>query len=285
MLAMSNLETRLQKLKLKNPVILASGTFEKNITEKIDISRLGGIITKTITLKPRSGNPLPHIYKTEHGWLNSNGWKNCGLEKFVKEELPFWQKYQTQLIPSVGGFSIDEFVKITKELNKQNINALEINVSCPNLEKETNFGTDPKLLSSLVGKIRKSTDKTLIVKLAPDIFNILKIAKSALESGADILTIANTYPALEFAKGKPIFSRISAGYSGRAVKPLTMKLIWEVYKKLKCPIIASGGVESTQDVLDYLIVGARAVQIGSASFLNPVISVKIIDELERNKCH
>jgi dihydroorotate dehydrogenase (NAD+) catalytic subunit len=273
---MSNRPVKIGNLKLKNPIILASGTFDRGIADKIDLNKLGGIVTKTITLKPRKGNPLPHIFKTKYGWLNSVGWKNLGLKKYLAEELPFWQNFKTEIITSIGGFSFEEYIKITKILEQKKIKIIEIDVSCMNIDK-SDTTSDKKIISN----IRKLFSGTIIVKLAPDIIDVCDNAKSAITAGAEALTIANTYPGLELVNGKPIFSRKIAGYSGGAIKPLTMAMVWKVSQKFRCPIIASGGAENTQDVLDYLTVGAKAVQIGSANFLNPKISAKIVDELKR----
>lgn len=271
----------LGKLKLKNPIILASGTFDRSISKKIDINELGAIVTKTITLKAREGNPLPHIYKTKYGWLNSVGLKNPGLKKYLSEELPFWQKYQTEIFTSISGKKVIDYISLAKNLRNV-VRTIEVDVSCPNTGKDF-LGVDIVKLKKIISFVRKVFPGVIIAKLAPDIYQIEGIAKLALKSGADILTIANTYPALELNNFKPIFERILAGYSGGAVKPLTLGMIYRVWQKLKCPIIASGGIENTHDVLDYLTCGAKAVEIGTANFLNPKISVKIIRELERVK--
>lgn len=274
---MSKIGVKLSNLKLKNPVILASGTFDRSLATKIDINQLGGLVTKTITLEPRQGNPLPHIYRTKYGWLNSVGLKNIGLKKYLADELPFWQHYQTEVITSITGANVGEYKLLAKSL-KNITKTIEIDVSCPNTDR---FSSDIKKMVEITKKVRRFVPGTLIVKLPPDIYNIVPIASSILKAGADVLTIANTYPALELVKSKPVFKKGIAGYSGGAVKPLTLGMVWQVAKNLKCPIIASGGIENTQDVLDCLSSGAKAVQIGTANFLNPEISVKIIDELKR----
>ncbi|MGA2667020.1 MAG: dihydroorotate dehydrogenase [Patescibacteria group bacterium] len=274
-----NLNTRIGKLKLKNPIILASGTFDRGITTKIDINKLGGLVTKTITLKPREGNPLPHIFKTRYGWLNSVGLKNMGLKKYLTEELPFWKKYNTQIFTSIGGENTREYIKIAKSLESL-VSSLEVNVSCPNVDGLF-FGADPRKLKNLISAIRKNFKGFIAVKLSPNVSDIILPAKVAMAGGADALIIANTYLGLELIKSKPVFQQVFAGYSGGAVKPLTMRLVWQTSHVLKCPVIASGGVENTQDVIDYLTAGAKAVQIGSANFLNPKVSVKIVDELRR----
>lgn len=277
-----NLETKLGKLLLKNPILLASGTFDRSITQKIDVNKLGGLVTKTVTIKPRPGNPLPHIIKTEYGWLNSVGLKNLGIQKYLKDELPFWQKFDTQIFTSIGGESEKEYIQLAKLLNGKT-SSIEVNVSCPNIAGST-FDSDPQRLKKLILKIRKNFQGFIIVKLSPNVSNIILSAKKAIEGGADALTIANTYYGLELNKSKPIFKRIIAGYSGGAIKPLTMRLVWQVNHTIAVPIIASGGIENTQNVLDYLSCGAKAVQIGSANFLNPKLSVNIINELQRKKC-
>jgi dihydroorotate dehydrogenase (NAD+) catalytic subunit len=271
------MKVKLGKLELKNPVVLASGTFDRSITQKIDVNKLGALVTKTITLSPRQGNPLPHIFKTKYGWLNSVGLKNVGLKKYLADELPFWQKYQTEIITSIAGKNPNEYLSLAKSL-KNVVKTIEVDVSCPNTE---NFSTDIVKMARITKKVRQVFSGILIVKLPPDIYNIVNISSAILKAGADALTIANTYPGLELNKRKPVFQKGIAGYSGGAIKPLTLGMIWQVWKELRCPIIASGGIKNIQDVLDYLNSGAKAVQIGTANFLNPNISVKIIDELQR----
>lgn len=277
-----DLETNLGKLKLKNPVILASGTFNRNITKQIDVNKLGAITTKTITLKPREGNPLPHIIKTEFGWLNSVGLKNVGLEKYLADELPFWQKFDTKIITSIGGETIPEYVKLAKNLNN-NVDAIEVNVSCPNVNSGMAFGTDPKILKKLISDIRKVYKKTLIIKLSPNVTDITLVARAAIDGGADILTLINCFKGLAInpKTSKSYFDRKIGGYSGPAIKPMALKIVYEVYNQYKYRIIGGGGIYSTQDAIDFLRVGAYAIFIGSASFLDPKISIKIVKELEK----
>lgn len=277
-------EVVLGKLKLKNPVLLASGTFDKTIIHKIDINRLGGIVTKTVTLKPKVGNPLPHIIKTKYGFINSVGLKNPGIDKYLQEELPFWQKFDTVVIPSIGGEEEKEYIALAKTFNNQPIKAIEVNISCPNVKKGgMAFGKNSKIIFRLIKNIRKNFQKTLIVKLTPNVTDIEEVAKNASMAGADILTIANTYIALDIdSQQKKIkLAKIYGGYSGPAIKPITLALVRKVYQKLKCPIIGSGGIENFQDTLDYILVGASAVTIGSANYLNPMVSIKIIQEFEK----
>lgn len=279
---MSNIKIKLGNLTLKNPIMLASGTFNSDILKKIDINRLGAIVTKTITLKQRPGNPLPHIYKTKYGWLNSVGLKNPGIEKYLTDELPSWLKYKTKIISSIGGETQEEYVQLAKILENTDSDAIEINVSCPNVAYGCiSFGSDPLALKRLTSKVRKAYSKTLIVKLTPNVTDIVQLAQAALEGGAEVLTIANTFLALEIRNKKPIFKQIVAGYSGLAVKPITLRMVWQVYKKFKCPIIGCGGIEYLEDALDYIYVGAQAVAIGSANLIKPDTSLKMIDDLEK----
>lgn len=281
---MSKLITKIGKLTLENPVILASGTFDKSICTKIDINKLGAIITKTITLTEKFGNPLPHIYKTQYGWLNSVGLKNPGLQKYLLEDLPFWQKFNTEIITSIGGETEKEYIELAKKLDGI-VKTIEVNISCPNVSKGgMAFGTEPKIIKKLISKIRQNFKGNLIVKLSPNVTDITKNAEAALSGGADALTIANTFLGLEInhSQNKKIFDRVLAGYSGPAIKPMTMKNVWQVWQKFKCPILASGGIENTADALDFIYTGASAIQIGSASYLNPQTSINIVDELEKH---
>lgn len=279
---MERLKTRIGRLIIKNPVILASGTFDRDICEKIDVNRLGAIVTKTITLEPRLGNPLPHIYKTRFGWLNSVGLKNPGLVKYLNQELPFWQKFSTEVITSIGGKTEEEYVEIAQKLENV-VKTIEVNISCPNVHSGgLAFGTDPIIIKSLISKIRTEFSGNLIVKLSPNVTDITITAKAAIDAGADALTVANTVLALEIRRDKRIFHRITAGYSGPAIKPIAMKNVWQIWEKYKFPILASGGIENTDDALDFIRVGATAVQIGSANLLNPEASIAIVEELEQH---
>lgn len=276
-------EVELGKLKLKNPVILASGTFDRTIAKHIDITKLGAVTTKTITLKPREGNPLPHTIKTKYGFLNSVGLKNPGIDKYLADELPYWQKFSVPIICSIGADMIDDYAALAKILNGADIAALEVNVSCPNVQRGIIFGTDAGILRQLILKIRRLYHRPLIVKLSPNVTDIAAMAKVALDSGADILNIANTFLALEIdnKKKKAIFARKVGGYSGPAIKPIALAKVYEVYNQLHCPIIGGGGITDTSDALDFIMCGATAVSIGSANYLDPKISVKIASGLEK----
>ena len=277
-----NTEIKLGKLNLKNPVILASGTFDRAITKHIDVAKLGAITTKTITLQPKVGNPLPHIIKTEHGWLNSVGLKNPGVKKYLAEELPFWQSQNAEIICSIGGEKSSDYIALAKKLNDY-IDAIEVNVSCPNVGNGMAFGTDPKIVKKLIIDIRKVYKKTLIAKLSPNVTDIIEIATAALDGGADALTLINSVrgTAIHPKTGKFYFANKIAGYSGPAIKPIALRAVFEVYNQHKCCIIGGGGIASPQDAKDFLRVGARAVFIGSANYLDPKISIKIVEGLRK----
>lgn len=277
-----NLEVKLGKLKLKNPVVLASGTFDRSIIKNIDINNLGGIVTKTVTLKPREGNPLPHIIKTKYGFLNSVGLKNPGIKKYLSDELPFWQKFNTVVIPSIGGETIDEYINLAKILNKTSVEAIEVNVSCPNVVKGLVFGTDEKILKKLITLIRRNFDKSIIVKISPNVTDIASIAKSAVDGGADILSCTNTFYGLviDNKTEKAKLHQIIGGYSGPAIKPIALASVWQVYKKLHCSIIGGGGITDFSDALDFIMCGATAISVGSAMYKDRSTPLKILNGFE-----
>ncbi len=277
------MKIKLGKLELKNPVVLASGTFDRTIVNNIDINKLGAIVTKTITIEPLAGNPLPHIIKTKYGFLNSVGLKNPGVRKYLTDELPFWQKFDTFVIPSIGGHTEKEYVELAKIFDKVNVPALEINISCPNVDKGgITFGTDEKIVKRLVKNIRKNSSKTLIVKLTPNVTDIAALAKAALDSGADIISLTNTYLGMEIDNKKKVAKlfRKVGGYSGPAIKPISLRMVYEVYNKLHCPIIGGGGISNFDDALDFMIVGASAVSIGSGMYLDRKLPEKIAKRFE-----
>lgn len=272
------MKIKLANLELKNPVVLASGTFDTTIINHIDISKLGAIVTKTITIEPLAGNPLPHIIKTKYGFLNSVGLKNPGVKKYLSDELPFWQKFDTITIPSIGGHTEKEYIDLAKIFGKVNIPAIEINISCPNVDKGgMAFGTDDIIIKRLIKNIRRQYHKTIIVKLSPNVTDITILAKAALDSGADIISLTNTFLGMEIDNKKKtakLFRKVG-GYSGPAIKPISLRMVWEVYNKLHCPIIGGGGIESFDDALDYIMVGASAVSVGSGMYLDRKLPEKI----------
>jgi len=292
----SILKVKLSKLNLKNPVLVASGTFgyAQEYKELFDVSTLGGIITKTITLKPKSGNPPPRIIETPCGVLNSIGLQNSGVEDFIKKKLPLLKKLNTTIIVSIGGDDAEEFSEITKRLEKIDlISALEINLSCPNIMHELPTGIqeegkslisqDAYLTFEVVRAIRKVTKKTLIPKLSPNITDIVTIARSCYDAGCDALSIANTYigMAVDIKKKKPYLENITGGLSGPAIKPLTLRLVWEIFQEIDLPIIASGGIMNHEDAIEFMLAGARAIAIGTGIMVNPNIVQEITTGIKK----
>lgn len=284
-----NLETKIGKLKLKNPVILASGTagFGKEIQELIDINKLGAVVTKTITLNKREGNPPPRIAETPAGLLNSIGLANNGLKDFVLEKAPFLEKLKIPVIASIAGDTPREFVKLADELSRiPCIRAIEINLSCPNVAhrktEHTLLAQDKKAVERIISRLRKRTASALIAKLSPSVTDIKEIAKAAASGGADAISLINTYPAMlvNIEAMKPKLGAVTGGLSGPAIKPLALKCVWDVYNSVKIPIIGTGGIMGWKDAIEFILCGASAIQIGTANFVNPHASLEILDGIK-----
>jgi len=282
-----DLSVKIGKLKLKNPVMVASGTFGMDYRRLIDVRALGAIVTKTITLKGRMGNPPPRIAETHSGMLNSIGLENNGLDDFIKNKIPLFPKGSTELIVSVAGESEDEFKKIVKGLNHvKGIGAIELNLSCPNIRhgaREGLIAQDEKAVHSVVSAARKATNLTLIAKLSPNVADIAKIALAAEDAGADAVLLVNTFPAMavDIDTGRPKLGHITGGLSGPALKPIALKMVWDAYNKIDIPIIGCGGIMDYRDAVEFMLCGATAVQVGTATFINPAASVEIIDGIEK----
>ncbi len=278
---MHKCEINFGKMKWKNPVTVASGTFGLEYAELFDLSQLGALTTKTITPEPKAGNEPQRIVETEAGLLNSIGLQNPGVVEFIKKDLPEYQKFSTNLIVSVSASSIVEFVEMIKKLDTQpGIDAYEINISCPNVENEgIAFGTDPDIVFDLTKKLRKATEKTLIVKLSPNVTSITDIAKHAENAGADGLALINTLygMAVDVETKKPKLHNIIGGYSGPAIKPVALQNVYKVAQAVKIPILAMGGISSTKDALEFIIAGATAIAVGTYNFVNPFGTIEIIE--------
>ncbi len=281
-----DLQVQVGALRLTNPVIAASGTFGYGLefAHLVDLNRLGGFVTKGISLEPIEGAPAPRLCETPSGMLNAVGLQNVGVASFVKEKLPLLQKYNTNVIVNVFGYTIEDYVEVIRRLeDASGIAAYELNISCPNVKKGgMQFGSDPDLVAEVVMAARRAArHRPLWVKLMPLVTDIGLIAKAAESSGADTLTVANTYPAMaiDFRTGKSKLGNLTGGLSGPAIKPITLRLVWEARKAVNIPIVGLGGIEAAEDVLDYLCVGASAVQVGTASFADPRASEAIIRSL------
>jgi dihydroorotate dehydrogenase (NAD+) catalytic subunit len=283
-----DLSVQVGALRLANPVITASGTFGYGVefAHLIDLNRLGGLVTKGISREPIEGAPTPRLYETASGMLNAVGLQNIGVDAFIEDKLPMLLKYNTHRIVNVFGYCLDDYVEVIRRLEAADgISAYELNISCPNVKKGgMQFGSDPTLVEEVVSAAKKAAQRRpLWVKLMPLVTDIGLIARTAEAAGADALTVANTYPALALDLGtrKSVLGNTTGGLSGPAVKPITLRLVWEVRKATGLPIIGLGGIETAGDVLEYAMVGASAVQVGTASFADPKASEEIIGELPK----
>lgn len=281
-----NLSTRIAKIKLKNPVMVASGTFGygKEFEDFIDLKRLGAIVTKTITKEPREGNPPPRIAETPSGMLNSIGLQNDGIDIFIKEKLPYLRSIGIPIIVSIGGEEIDEFARLAKRLDDVGgIAGLEINISCPNLKDRRRklFSQDKNLTHKVVKSVRRVTKSTIITKLTPNVTDITEIARAAQDAGSDAVSLVNTYMgmAVDISTKRPLLGNITGGLSGPAIRPLALKAVWDAYNAVDIPIVGMGGIISLEDVLEFIICGASAVALGSVNFVYPKKSIEIIDGL------
>lgn len=273
-------------IKLKNPVITASGTFGYGIeySDIIDLNKLGAIVVKGVSLQPWQGNPPPRLVETHSGLVNSIGLQNPGVECFISKYLPALRKYNTKIIVNVCGHTINEYADVAERLNTaKGVSALELNVSCPNIHKGgACLGKNPKAIASLVKVVRNRTRLPLIVKLPPDILNITTLAKSAEDAGADALSLINTLPAMviDVEKRAPVLGNVTGGLSGPAIHPVALKLVWEVARTVHIPIIGMGGINNAQDALAFLIAGATAIAVGTACFMNPYAPLEVIHGIE-----
>ena len=275
------------KLKLKNPILTASGTFGYNFEygRFVDVASLGGIVTKAISLEPKSGNDWQRICETYGGMINSIGLENIGVKKFIEEKLPFLIKGNVNFIVNLAGASIDEYVKLAQICEENKINAVELNVSCPNVKSGCiEFGTDEKILQNLVSQVRAAFSGCLIVKLTPNVTSVEKIALAAQKAGADAVSAINTVKGLSikvrYINGKFQKETVQGGLSGKAVKPIALGVVNRISKILDIPVIGIGGIYSLEDVFEFFAAGAEAVQIGTANFTHPDISERLVNELK-----
>jgi dihydroorotate dehydrogenase (NAD+) catalytic subunit len=282
-----DLSVQVGALRLRNPILAASGTFGYGLelAHLVDLNQLGGFVTKGISLEPMEGAPGPRLWETPSGMLNAVGLQNIGVQAFLRDKLPLLRKYNTPVIVNVFGYCLEEYVEVIRRLEGvEGISAYELNISCPNVKKGgMQFGSNPGLVEEVVGAARKAAVKRpLWVKLMPLVTDIGLIARTAESFGADAVTVANTYPAMaiDFRTGKSRLGNLTGGLSGPAIKPITLRLVWEVRKVVRIPVLGLGGVETVADVLDYMAVGASAVQVGTASFADPRASEALARSLE-----
>jgi len=287
-----NLSVKIGKMTLRNPIMVASGTFgyAEEFKDFMHLKELGAIVTKTITLKPRQGNPAPRTCETPAGMLNSIGLENPGLDKFITDKLPSLKKIGIPVIVSVAADTPEEITRIIKRINNTDINAIELNLSCPNVKREKFIGLKPETLIAqhapwtkiFVSSARKATNKTLIAKLSPNVTDISEIAKAAQEAGSDAVSLVNTITgmSIDVNTRKPKIATITGGLSGPAIRPVAVRMAWEVYQKIKIPIIGMGGIIDAPSALEFFIAGATAISVGTANFINPKVSIEIIKGLE-----
>ncbi|OMP28683.1 dihydroorotate dehydrogenase [Bacillus sp. I-2] len=279
------LNVELPGLSLKNPIIPASGCFGfgREFASLYDLSLLGGIMIKATTLEPRFGNPTPRVAETGAGMLNAIGLQNPGLKGVLENELPWLEQFDTPIIANVAGSQVEDYVEVAKQISQaKNVHALELNISCPNVKTGgIAFGTDPNMAASLTKAVKDVSSVPVYVKLSPNVANIVEIAQAIEAAGADGLTMINTLIGmrLDLKTGKPILANKTGGLSGPAVKPVAVRMVHEVSQAVSIPIIGMGGVQSAEDVLEFLLAGASAVAVGTANFVNPFICLEIIEEL------
>lgn len=280
---MDKLNINIGKLHLKNPVTTASGTFGygKEFSDFIDLSRIGGIFVKGTTILPRQGNAYPRMAETPAGMLNAVGLQNKGVYYFVSNIYPEIKDLDTNIIVNVSGSTIDDYVACTEKLiGLEKIPAIEVNISCPNVkEGGMAFGTSACSAAEVTKAIRKVWDKTLIVKLSPNVTDITEIARAVEAEGADAVSLINTLlgMAIDINKRKPVLSTITGGLSGPCVKPVALRMVWQTYNAVKIPVIGMGGIASWQDAIEFILAGASAIEIGTYNFIDPTISVKVVD--------
>ena len=290
-----DLSVAIGKLKLKNPVLVASGTFGfgEEYQDFMELDRLGAIIPKGISLKPMVGNLPPRIFETEGGILNSIGLQNPGFHEFIKDKLPFLTRIRTHLIVNFFGNTQKEYIQLAGCLNEvPGISGLEMNISCPNVKQGgIAFCSDPRMTYRLVRAVRKSTQLPLIVKLSPNVTDIASLAKITEEEGADAVSLVNTFKAMaiNIHSRKPELGNIIGGLSGPAIKPIALRMVWEVSQRVKIPVIGIGGIVKAQDAIEFILAGASAIQIGTANLVNPKTSLEVIQGIKKylaeNKIH
>jgi len=283
---MVNIGVNIDKLSLKNPVMTASGTFGygEEFDDFIDLNKLGGILIKGLTLLPREGNPYPRMAETPSGMLNSVGLQNKGIDHFIENIYPRITKWDTPIIANVNGSTIEEYVKLTEKINElDGIPAIELNISCPNVkEGGMAFGISCPSAKAVTEEVRKVYKKPLIVKLSPNVTNIVEIARIVEDAGADAVSLINTLlgMAVNPHTRRPVLSTVTGGLSGPAVKPIALRMVWQVYNAVKIPVIGMGGIMNATDAIEFMLAGASAIQIGTANFIDPQVCIKTIDGIK-----
>ena len=281
---MIDLSVRLGRLHLKNPILVASGTFgyAREMAGVVDFAQLGGIIPKTVTRQPRAGNPPPRTVETPSGMLNAIGLDNDGIEHFMHHHLPYLRTLPTAVIANIAGENEDEFVDMAAMLGREEgLAGVELNLSCPNVAGGIDFAIDPEVTRRVVQRVRRVCPLPIIAKLTPNVTNIVPIARAAAEAGADALSLVNTFVgmAIDWRRRRPILGNVTGGLSGPAIKPLALRLVWQVARQVRVPIIGIGGIATIDDVMEFLVAGASAVQLGTVNFYDPTASMRVVGQL------
>ena len=280
------MKVRIGSLELKNPVMTASGTFGygEEFAPYVDLNRLGAVVVKGLSLEPRAGNEPPRIMETSAGMLNAVGLENIGVRAFIAEKLPYLRRYDVAVIANIFGETLDEYVRVAEILNGvPGVDALEVNISCPNVKKGgIAFGADPRDAAVVTKRVKAVSDLPIIVKLTPNVTDITEIARSVEQAGADALSLINTIRGMsvDIDKRIPHLKNITGGLSGPAIKPVALRMVWEVARVVSVPVVGVGGISTASDALEFLIVGATAVQIGTANFINPRATADVLEGME-----
>lgn len=280
---MADLRTNIGNLELKNPVMTASGTFGfgTEYLDFIDLSRLGGIVVKGITPKLRQGNPYPRMAETASGMLNAVGLQNKGVDYFVEHIYPEISKYNTEIVVNINGGSIEEYIEVAEKINAlEKVNAIELNISCPNVKQGGMlFGIHCPSAIAVTKAVREVYKKTLMVKLSPNVTSIVEFAKAVEDSGADSISLINTLlgMAIDSKTRRPLLSTVTGGLSGPAIKPVALRMVWQVYNAVKIPVIGMGGIMNASDAIEFILAGSSAIQVGTANFINPAVTMEILD--------
>lgn len=282
---MSDLKTEICGVALANPVIAASGTFGfgREVDDFYPIEKLGAVAVKGLTLKPKEGNPPPRVAETPAGMLNSVGLQNPGVEAFIEEDLPWLAEKGVPVVANINGTTIDEFCRMAERFHNLPVSLIELNISCPNVKKGgAQFGTDPKVICEVVKAVKAASEQPLIVKLTPNVTDIVEMALAACEGGADALSLINTLlgMAIDAKARKPILGNVVGGLSGPAIKPVALRMVWQVSRAVSVPIIGMGGIMTGEDAVEFLLAGASAVMVGTATIADPGAGLRIISEMD-----
>ncbi len=280
-----NTKVNICGVELKNPVMTASGTFGsgREYSELTDLNKIGAVVVKGVAAEPWQGNPPPRIAEVYGGMLNSVGLQNPGVDYFIENDIPFLRQYDTKIVVNVCGHSIEQYKSVTRRLRGQDIDLLELNISCPNVDEGgMSFGTDPVMVEKVVYEVKKEADKPLIVKLSPNVTDITATAKAAVKGGADALSLINTLTGMkiDIHRRAPVLYRKIGGMSGPAVKPIALRMVYEVCRCVDVPVIGMGGISNGEDAIEFIMAGATAVAIGTANFINPTATADTVKGIE-----